>query len=112
MFIIGSIVLVAVLFSAGSTGGKQATTAAPSATESTPPASAPPVDTTPPASVEEVPANEPANLAIGDTATITQDGSEAATVTVKSLKSYRSGVGEFSEDPANGRFIVATVELD
>jgi len=112
LFIIGSIVLIAVLLSSGSTSGKHATAAAPVATEFTPPPSAPPADSTPPASVEEVPTNEPANAAIGDTVTITEDGSEAATVTVKSMKSYRSAVGEFGEDPVHGRFVVVTVELN
>ncbi len=68
----------------------------------TPPASAPP-DSAPPA-------ENPAMVgAVGDTAAISQDGHDAATITITGISTAKVEPGEFGATPDRGMFLIVKV---
>lgn len=57
------------------------------------------------------PADTPAKLAVGQTLSVTSDGTPAADVTVTKLDYYTGPADAYSEGPKNGYFVVAHVKV-
>jgi Domain of unknown function (DUF4352) len=112
LFLIGAIVLLAVLLGSGSSGDKKAT-AAPATTAFTAPASTPaestPVDETPTTQAPEV-------ASVGDSFSATADDGSGADITVAKVSTARYDPGtiepndsSFWEHPQHGLYLIVRV---
>jgi hypothetical protein len=111
LFLIGSIVLVAVLLSSDP-GGKQATAVAPSVTEFTPPASAPPDETaTDEPAATEPPASSFMGLQLHDAVTVTSEGTDSADLAITAVRRSTQALDQYSERPQHGYFLIATIKV-
>ena len=71
-----------------------------------------PVDTPPQASTANTPAPAgPVELRLGDPASISQDGSNAATITLSKRVASSQPVDQFSDGPQNGYFVAIRVDV-
>jgi hypothetical protein len=104
--IIAAAVTLSLVLGAAADSTQRHAAAAPSTS-----APAAPADTTP--ATEPPPAPEgPAQLAAGAPATVTQDGQDAATITVTSVTvTTRPADPEFGDHPANGYYVIARVTV-
>jgi Domain of unknown function (DUF4352) len=104
--IIAAVVTLSLVFGAAVDSTQRHAAAASSA-----PATTAPPDTAPAAEPAPTPEG-PAQLAAGESGTVTQDGQDAATVTVTSVTvTTRPADPEFGSHPANGYYVIARVTV-